>query len=819
MAIQYEQCLQNTSLDTPPLVLEGHNFSHTIISIPPEIQHFEYAGDSFGLAIFIVAGFLLLTNIRKSFFTSLISFIFTATAALYLFFAVVSPIYLDYLWSKQNYLNATNTVVQIRGALNSLIENYKGPRWVKKELRRVRIELETIHHSTIALGVKHYLQTRDANSLDALISYLPDHDRHYQGRKGYSEALIALTAFYTEQQHHSLALELATIAEKLTPLHPLAKEVLYQTTLNNTFLLSDQGKFANGLALLEDLPEGWELNGQIYALSHMAERLALHIIDTQSQGFNPEPLQPIADSFAALSERQSDLTPRLENTYVNCHTADLLTFIAQYELKRNNVDGAIKLGLQSEGLVTGNPVNAQVIVRSYQVKASDYMEAGNYAAATSSLTEASLRSEDKDLHCQLSWVQGNYAMELISINEIDDAITAMSIAKRRCPDMLDLERMDARLTLAKGSRALQRGQFEKAREYLTSLLSARELADIAKQHLNMLPQLKSFLTEYDHSTGLSRLPHVEGVVCRMKGSECEMVELYSDDKRVGAARPGSAELQFFADGAQEFIVFTSHDNSHYFNEVIRYNGSNAVSMYDSDRDRSPDWRFDIRDGEIYKKNQLSGRIAVKFSAALSNDSQDWFSKPDMFIKTYRNGHYLGRTETQFNTYLPQYYTFAVIDYKHGDNVRLDFVDDDSFGAFGYQLIEKHEYMGTLEISQLPTTGFRAVNEHIGLYMDVRETMLPEGIATDPDILRHESHPFELDLAYENNEMTEYLLASYDAQAQTVWGELAGSIGMTDLMLMPVRNVTLMQRLILMFIGHEISYEVLTHTNDNPATGD
>jgi hypothetical protein len=336
---------------------------------------------------------------------------------------------------------------------------------------------------------------------------------------------------------------------------------------------------------------------------------------------------------------------------------------------------------------------------------------------------------------------------------------------------------------------------------------------MAKRHLVLIPQLQSFLSGYQQSTGIEELPLVDGAVCRLKNLKCDVIELYASDNRIGAAVPHSGELQFFGEGAMEFSVFKSHKNDRYFNEVTKYDGLEAVTMLDDDRDLRPDWRLDSKEGEVNKATQLSGRVAVKFSAALSNRSQDWFSKPDMFVQVFKNARYLGRTETQFNTFLPQFYTFVVIDYKFGDAITLDFVDDDSFELLGFTLKERYETMGSLSITHLPRTGFRAVNEHIGLYLDVRKTTLPEGVSTEPKIILRESHPFESDMAYENPEMTDYLLASYDAQMQTVWGELAGSIAMTELMMMPIGHATLMQRLVLMFIGHEMSHGILTQTND------
>lgn len=544
----------------------------------------------------------------------------------------------------------------------------------------------------------------------------------------------------------------------------------------------------------------------------IADRFSNVAIQTlESNGLEAKSFQQIVSVYHLLYQRQSDLTANLENRYVNCYGADLLTYASIIELNNDEAESAIRYATNANQFVNGNPVNENVLFNSYHVIAGDRLNEGDYDAAIVNLSKALELKTSPELNCQLAYVTGVKAMQLLSINELQNSENVLMSAAERCPNFVDLARMKGKLTLAKGIDAMRFGRYNEASYYLLKLTSDSYLSQQSRALLHKIPLIKNFISQYNRSSSLERLPNVNAVVCRLSGEDCEMLELYNKyGVRIGAAKPDSGEIHFFGKRDNEFTVFRSHDNDFYFNEVLHYPGAGTYGkgLLDEDRDNLPDWQYEISEGKIISETQLSGRIALKFSAAITDRTIDVFSKPDLLIEVYKNNIKLGSTETQLNTYLPVFSTVANLHYKFGDKVLLRFLDDDCIEFFGECFFESFDYLGSLIIQSLPNTGFYNVNSNIGIYLEVRDSTLPEGMSNDFESW-NKGNPFESDIAYQSQEITDFLVASYDAQVHSTWMELLGSVAVSEVVLRPFKNLTLLERLILMMAGHEVTNKVLT----------
>jgi tetratricopeptide (TPR) repeat protein len=792
----------------PYLALEGQDFTHSLINPEHEVQHFDSATDYVSLTMLIVFIIMAIVFIRKRLSVCLASLTIATLAACHVFFSLAIPAYIHYEWSEGNYLKATSVAASYREKVDKLKSGYNYPRGIESEIDLIQYRIEQLEFLSLAHGIKQSLIHDNSMRLNRLLGLWPNVEPRGRERALWSNVNVALANYFTDLEAYEQAYSFAKTANEMDN-NSVSLEVLNQTTLNQVFLAANEHKFSEAINLLNRLSSKWESEGQTLALSILANNLSSVVLDTQKAGFNPDPLIDAADKFESFRQRQKTITPGQRNLYVDCNMADVLTFIAKYRLEEGNADKAASLTFRAEDLIENSPINTHYLINSLQMQASQSIEKGDFKIAADYLKKAAQRRNDRVLDCDISFVEGNHAMHLLTNDELNRSYQLLKEAEARCPSMPDLMDMKAKLSFAYAQQQLRLGDFDTSQAYIAQIPHDAQVAKAADNLARTIPHLKQFLHGYDLSVGLESLPSIDGLLCRMDDEQCGTIELYRNGTRVGAAIPHSGELQFFDRGVRDFTVFKSHRNNSYFNEVTHFKGESATGRLDNDRDQLPDWEFEIYDGNITSEKQLSGKISLGFAAALNNSSQDYFSKPDMLIEVFKNGDRIGITETQLNTYRPKYSTVANIHYRYGDNITLKFWDDDTLSIGTLVLKESYEYMGKLKLDSFPDTGFYAANKNIGLHLAVSETNLPEGMSTDPHVLSKEANPFESELSYQNEEMTSYLLASYDAEAHSTWTEIGGSFLIAEGIMLPFRNATLIQKLILTFIGQEAAYEKLT----------
>lgn len=817
MAIEYKSCDLNSDITLPTLMLAHNDFTTEDIHVNAKIHPLNEVEVGIVVLIFIVSIYLTLKKLKSSFKATLTAFIVAGLCANYLFYPVFFNAYIQHLLIDKKFNHAAQLINEHQQNMrNSLASDKKTIRHTLSNTSNDLALLEALHHQTMALGVKHYVSKSSNKEVDELIQYWPNYTSYYSKAHYFIASALTLGFYYDENHKPDLALKFASDVYRTRPKFKYAKKLYLKALFEQGKSQISQGDFANALNLLTKLPFNWQPEIQSLTIAYTADKLATYSVSTQKSGFNAEPLQGVVDNFITLEHWQKNLNNKQINPYVDCHLADLYTYIAKYELERKNIHGALKLVTNANTLVKNNPTTHFYLVKTYQALASKALHQNNFDHANTYLKRALAYDDSNTLKCELSWVQGNQAMAFIANNKLTESSQILAKAKANCPNMADLNTMEAKLTLAKALNAMRFGNYHKAKQLLAPVhyIKSPEVYQDAKRHLELVSMASRFIKQYRKSSALKTLPKVTGAICRVGKHACETVELYHNGQRIGAAKPYTHELQFFGKQADEFIVFTSHSKSRYYNEVTNYKGKSAIGFLDNNKDRRADWKYHVVNEKLVSSTQLSGNISIKFFAALSDTSQDLFSKPDLLIAVRKNNRLIGVTETQHNTYLPKFNIQASISYKHGDRVRLDLYDDDSIGIGNLIFKERYERMGHLTLNKLPKSGFHKVSKHIGLYLEVAKSHLPEGMSLNTEGLYQESSPFESDLSFANPEMTQYLIASYDAQMHTTWTELAGSIGLAELAMLPVRNVTLFQRLILTVLSHEAAHHTLTQQNSD-----
>lgn len=331
----------------------------------------------------------------------------------------------------------------------------------------------------------------------------------------------------------------------------------------------------------------------------------------------------------------------------------------------------------------------EMLVMAYMSKGSDAYENGKFNTAVDSIAKAHrLKQRDKNIAIALTDAYLGRADESMRAGDFTRATEDLATASRLAPSRRRQVKLRQQMV---GSHQSRLAIFREAPDWLHAPSFTGEVVKDVNGD-----GVADGLIYYD---GKSEQPAAVGYLSA-SGVLASVALLNADSEVIAALRDNNLDGEL--------------------DERIDYQGGGLVKfIVDSDQDKSPDVLVNYNDEAGMVRQFLSGRFVMRFKSGMVATATDFLSSPDIFIRVFKNGEYIGRTETVVDTHFPNWQRGVVLDYTVGSIVGLEAWDEDTWT--GNDLVDSYEFRN------LPGSGIHKFsNNNVVVEIDVQPTDLPEG---------------------------------------------------------------------------------------------
>ncbi len=428
--------------------------------------------------------------------------------------------------------------------------------------------------------------------------------------------------------------------------------------------------------------------------------------------------------------------------FIDCDLAGALEADAVLKLAREQPGPAVDALDRSDELVPRRQIVKVLRPQALLAHGTQLLGDRDFEPAITQLRRAHEETDGKDERIRqslgLAWYSKGAAEH--QQENLDQAITDFREATEVIPEDENVRFSLGEVLFARADKALEVGWTDGAAEDLeeAARVSSRHRTG-ARQRLQYIPGMNNRLAAIRSAPGWLRIPDVSGEVPRdLDGDgDFDRVAYYGpgSDTPVAVAEPvrGSrppSQLVFTSQGAgsNALAIVRDLDGDGRFDERTEYEGQEISGfLTDVDGDAWPDVRgIDFQPhGFEFRQQALSGRLMMHVKGGVVGTNEDFFTDPDAYLILKKNSYQVGRTSADQDTHYPTWYQGIVLDYKHGDRVRLELWDED----FLFD-----DFIDHYETTELPTSGvYEFSRRKAAVEIDVSPSRLPEGhqIAYDP----------------------------------------------------------------------------------------
>ena len=312
--------------------------------------------------------------------------------------------------------------------------------------------------------------------------------------------------------------------------------------------------------------------------------------------------------------------------------------------------------------------------------------------------------------------------------DLDKAIKAFSYANELSPSDNNIKQFLGDVYAQRGTERLKTGHVALAKKDFTS---AEEVSNspIARMQLSELRGRNYRMARLNQSASWLRSPKFgnEVPIDQNRDGRADGYLYYQNGQLMGVSDWNKGcppqTVSHIIDG-MSVAEFKDYNFDGIMDERVDYSQGNAKRLIiDSDFDRLPDMKLFFNNGEVIKKENLSGKVVLRFKDGVIGTTMDIFDGPDAYVKIFKNSDYLGKTSSSDDTYYPIWNKGIVMDFKNGDSFEIQLWDED--------VITPDDLIDYYVSKKFPKDGvYKMINGKAALNISVIPTDLPEGHIVD-----------------------------------------------------------------------------------------
>ncbi|MGI1677968.1 MAG: C2 domain-containing protein [Cellvibrionaceae bacterium] len=843
-AIPYQQCTQPSALPVPSISIPEYDLGNIVVSFsdiygrdvinpaisviknfhPQSIYNSFISAESFEffqpliwiatyLAILIALITFLIYISRKSVFRLTLVMLFSSLFlgfSCYLGLKKITPFYVAFKITENQYseiIIKTNQFLEIVARLKKVDHL---PEVIKKDLIGLELNFKKAQVHAFSAGIKHFLSVAQANdaNIDHALSLL---SLKFSGFNLQEENKLR-SAVYWEASRLSLvngeverSLSFAKLALSFNHSEPTL-ELVQKATAAFVVSSTSAGQFSNALERIDDLNLDWNYSIQQKIIEYLARTQFLQEL-AETNEIKGEGLEQLTEIYEKLNVRLSRLLfHNAPSTVLSCDMAGMYNLAAAKLLDSGDAEQAIVNFLRAESLLLDGPYTKRMLPLAYNVDGQLKLSKDNNQAALSSFENAYERNPTKEYACNAATALNALAETEGNQRNFYEAFSLLKKADSFCADLDQTRFTKAALTLSRGELAMASGNFYQAKKDFKTAGKRSELAEISRQYLSSITFSKSMLKKTNAIRGMEILPTFDGIICEFDAARiCKNMILFKKGKEIGRVTRDFKKLIVKLEKSPgSHLLIRDNNSDGYFEEYAYVSRYSEYVYYDLDKDHRPDWLRRFNEGSLTEDRPLSGVVAIQFSGAI-NDASDPFSEPDSYLILRKNGYIIGRSETRNNNTYPTWRNEFVIDYKWRDKLNIAVFDKDVF---------YDDFIDSLEIEELPTTGYKATNyKRVALALKVSPSDKPEGkyknITSQDDINPFLAPSWES----ESTDLAKIIQHSRKEQSQAQFRALVASFVAPEIMLATVSPPLSFYRYFVIGVGGHIgTNKILTYKN-------
>ena len=807
--IHYSLCQQPTALDEPQIAFPSSGIDDATLPDQVAVESLLNANiqptviAAIAILVCFIAYILLARKFTSLFYLMVPAILITLITLVHMIGFGLAPTWVAYMLEKQKYAATLQKLVKANHAIRYVEHRIKLPRFAESRLNQYQQRVHMLADYVYTYGIRKTLtnnqleQAQKLEHFDAAILAAKNVDRF----RSYVAWATAQDAYaksnypaMLENIKHARAYWLTPATENLR-LSGHALAFIYYAGKDTSKMLSH----------LEQVPREWRPELQIPLLDYAA-RQTLILNWSNKSAPDLSSLNELISVYGKISRRHIFIDQPHTSLVLTCDLAGLYNQRASYALQKDTPKDAIRDFGYAEELLKEGPYTKKMLPIALTAYGFKSLEGNNNKDAKDAFQQAYDRHPSKNYACNLALSLDAISFDEARRHRFGAAFFNLFDARKLCPEQPQNSYTESVIWFSHGEYYMQKGRFRSARAAFSAAIKNKDLNginELSKRHLHSIPRLQHLLQKVNQGSSLHRMPWSSGILCGRENKFCDRLVFYANGESIGISNADLSQI-YFDDRQYTSVFYGDANHDGYYEHVGYIKNGRETSYFDYDRDGSPDWLRVVAGSVLVKDKPLSGRIGIRISAAVGV-ATDFFSASDIYLLAYKNGYYVGRSETQNNTNYPSFDTEFVFDYRYRDKLEFVAMDED---------IWKDDFVDRLIIKSLPESGYyRAKNNKIVFALQVYPSDKPEGVYPT---LRSER---QLNPFLAPSWLTETTsIASIVKRANREQARAQATASLTSLILpelviaVTLRNPSLFQYLIYGFGGYELTNDLLTRQN-------
>ena len=603
-----------------------------------------------------------------------------------------------------------NTYVEYSPYITSFYESFLS--WVWQDSPALKINAYII-----SSGIEQALLSNDIETA----VYYTDYDNSKETlviREGV--LLITSQHFYQNKQFQ----EASKFAEKALKLTNSDKAYQANQIMYSVFAMAkaSEGKFDESKNILSKIDKGWKndlLDKSWIAIVYFNLNA---LKSNKEQEFDYYKTTNILKSYLQLFSSYSNKTVPEK---LNCLYASFLEKTGQMELDANKVENAIQNLEAVDSLISNQPLNNELLAKSYYQQGVYYSNHKDIKNAIISLEKAHNKSPtNTGINCTLSGLYMSDARDFSYFGHPKDAKKQIEKAKALC-QFEGINDIAADISITNGQYYMRYGNWEQAIASFNEVdkqktLNKFQKASILIQEARTAPNKIAKIN--DTKKWQKEIPKITGINCYFENdsNNCSILQIFDEERRIGMAFSNMSRVQFEENGKN--IVLKDSDNNGQLDTSEMTEGVNRRVLVESDGDYRLDAELLFNEkGEKIDEKIYSGRALIHIPYAIIADQYpDFLSNPDPYLTLDLNGVRVGQTDIINNTRDPSWKQAFVQNYRKDDCIYITVWDYDSLDPD-----DRIDDFKTCDFSQSGI--LYGSNDKAAIQIRVQPTTLPEGV--------------------------------------------------------------------------------------------
>ncbi|MDJ0835286.1 MAG: hypothetical protein QNK37_02155 [Acidobacteriota bacterium] len=453
---------------------------------------------------------------------------------------------------------------------------------------------------------------------------------------------------------------------------------------------------------------------------HYARERSAKMIDPQvGKGDSGKVLQLYRNAYeySAVKDHPHDV--------VTCDLAGALGIHAVALTTHNQFSRAVAILDESDQLIPDQKFVREFRPKTLLMWGYRELQQGRYRKSIDILERARKESRDPQITQALTSAWQAKGLAALEESQYETAVHDLKQAVKLSPHVPAIRKHLGEVYVKRGEVSLKTGDLNKARrDYNEASRTSGEHRQIARMILNSLGRGEQRMREINRAPSWLEVPGVKSFVPKDadRDGKVDYFAFYNGNAEhpIMVGRPQSTgEIRLTDRDGNVTRIIRDQDRNGDYSERVDYNAGviDALAV-DVDRDRRPDVLRDYQGTESFIEKPLSGNIVLVMKSGVVGEETDPFNEPDLYIKFFMNGEYLGRTDHDQDTYYPIWNQGYVMNYRFGDRIQLQAWDAD---------LIYDDFIDRIDIGRYPEKGVYTFNlKRVAVNVDVRPSRLKDG---------------------------------------------------------------------------------------------